>query len=221
MRYPKIAATFALLAVATVACANAPGGSGDGGIDHPRGADQVVLRLSNEGGFVPIDYHLTQFPAFTLYGDGRIVLPGAQIELYPGPALPAVSQRTVTEEGIQTILQAALDAGLGSGDLDLSDFGNTIIADASTTVFTLAARGQTSRVSVYALFELPDQPSGMSDEEFEARQSLSDLAERLTALEQWLPEGSIAPEETFEPAGYRLFVGPYRPDEQLPQEPVA
>ena len=143
MRYPKIAATLAVLSL-TAACANAPGGSGDGGIEHPAGSDQVVLRLSNEGGFVPLEYHLTQFPAFTLYGDGRIVLPGAQIELYPGPALPAVSQRTVTEEGMQTILQAALDAGLGRGDHDYSDFGSTLIADASTTVFTFVANGKTS-----------------------------------------------------------------------------
>jgi hypothetical protein len=179
-----------------------------------------VLRLSYEGGFVPVEYNITQFPAFTLYGDGRVVVPGAQIAIYPGPALPAVSQRTVTEEGIQTILQAALDAGLGSGDRSHSDFGSTLIADASTAIFTLTANGKTSRVSVYALFELPEHPEGMPEEEFQARQALSDLAERLGALEQWLPEGSVGPEEPFRPAGYRLFVGDYRRDKELPQKPA-
>jgi hypothetical protein len=219
MRQSKIAATVALL-FAAAACANEPAGGGAGGIQHPTGRDQIVLRLSYEGGFVPLEYNLTQIPAFALYGNGRIVLPGAQIELYPGPALPAVNQRDVTEEGLQSILQAALDAGLGRGDRDYSDFASTMIADASTAVFTFSAAGKTSRVSAYALAELPDRPTGMPLEEFEARQALADLAERLGLLEQWLPEGSIGPEGPFAPAGYRLFVGPYRPAEDLPQEPA-
>ena len=216
----RTAPVLALLAVIAAACANEPGGSGDGGIDHPTGADQVILRLSYEGGFVPIEYGLTQFPSFTLYGDGRIVVPGPQIEIYPGPALPAVNQRIMNEEGVQAIIQAALEAGLGQGDRDHSDFGSTVIADASTAVFTFSANGRVSQVSVYALAELPEQPDGMPDEEFEARTALNDLARRLSALEQWLPRGSVGPEEPFVADGYRLFVGSYRPAEELPQDPV-
>jgi hypothetical protein len=214
----KIGAVIAVLAAIAAACANEPGGSGEGRIDHPVRADQVVLRLSNEGGFVPIEYDLTQFPSFTLFGDGRIVVPGPQIAIYPGPALPAVNQRMVSEDGVQAIIRAALDAGLGNGDRDHSDFGSTLIADASTTVFTLSANGQTSRVSVYALMEIPERPEGMPDEEFAARVALNDLAQRLTALEPWLPEGSVGSEEPFVADGYRLFVGPYRPAEELPQD---
>jgi hypothetical protein len=218
MRSRPITVALALLGVVAAGCANEPNVGGSGGIDHATGPNDVVFRLSYEGGFVPLEYTLTQFPAFTLYGDGRIVTPGAQIAIYPGPALPAVSQRAVTEEGMQAILQAALDAGLGRGDRDHSDFGSTLIADASTAVFTLSADGRTSRVSVYALAELPEQPDGMSDAEFAARQALSDLANRLVALDQWLPQGSIGPEEPFRTGAYRLFVGRYRPDEQLPQD---
>lgn len=213
---------LAALAVITAACANDPGSSGSGGIEHPTSAGDVVLRLAYEGGFVPVEYNLTQIPSFTMYGDGTIVLPGAQIELYPGPALPAVNQRPVSEEGVQAIIQAALDAGLGDGDVDYSDFASTMIADASTAVFTLSAGGKTARASVYALAELPEKPNGMSEDEFEARAALSDLAQRLTALEQWLPEGSLGPEEPFAADGYRMFVGRYRPvDDGLPQEPAA
>ena len=217
----RTATALALLAVIAAACANEPGGSGDGGIDHPKGADEVVLRLSYEGGFVPVEYALTQFPSFTLFGDGRIVAPGPQIEIYPGPALPAVNQRIVTEEGAQAIIRAALEAGLGKGDRDHSDFGSTLVADAPTAVFTFSANGRTSRVSVYALAELPERPEGMPDEEFEARAALNDLAQRLGAVEQWLPEGSVGPEAPFEADGYRIFVGTYRPTEELPQDPVA
>jgi hypothetical protein len=217
----KTGIAIAVLAVIAAACANEPGGSGNGEIDHPTGADQVVLRLSYEGGFVPIEFTLTQFPSFTLFGDGRIVVPGPQIEIYPGPALPALNQRIVTEDGVQAIIRAAMDAGLGTGDRDHSDFGSTMIADASTAVFTFSANGRTSRVSVYALMELPERPEGMPDEEFAARTALNDLAERLSALEQWLPEGSVGSEEPFVADGYRIFAGPYRPAEELPQDKAA
>lgn len=211
---------LAALAVITAACANDPGGSGSGGIEHPTGAGNVVLRLAYEGGFVPVEYNLTQIPSFTLYGNGTIVLPGPQIELYPGPALPAVNQRPVSEEGVQAIIQAALDAGLGDGDRDYSDFASTMVADASTAVFTLSAGGKTVRASVYALAELPEKPNGMTQDEFEARAALSDLEQRLTALEQWLPEGSLGAEEQFAADGYRLFVGRYRPVDGFPLEPA-
>src|SRR3990170_397170 len=131
MSRSKIAATVLLL-FAAAACANELDGGGAGGIEHPTRADQIVLRLSYEGGFVPIEYNLTQIPTFSLHGDGGIVLPGAQIELYPGPALPAVNRRTVTEDGLQAILRAANDAGLGRGDRDYSSFASTMIADAPT-----------------------------------------------------------------------------------------
>lgn len=220
MRSFRFAAAVAVLTLAGAACANEPNGPGAGGIDHSTGSDQVVLRVSDEGGFVPIEYNLTRFASFTLYGDGRIVVPGAQIELYPGPALPAVSQRVISEAGVQAILQAALDAGLGQGDRDLTDLGSVGIADATTTVFTLTADGRTSTVKVYALFDLQEKPSLMSDEDFQLRRELVGFVQRLTALEQWLPQGSLGAEEPFAAGAYRLFVGPYRSGGDIPQEPA-
>jgi hypothetical protein len=40
-------------------------------------------------------------PIFSLLGDATLILPGAQVELYPGPALPAISSRQVDEAGIK------------------------------------------------------------------------------------------------------------------------
>ena len=70
--------------------------------------------MAYEGGFVPVDYMLSAMPSFSLYGDGTLITPGAQIDIYPGPALPAIQQQQVSEAAIQAILQAALDAGLGA-----------------------------------------------------------------------------------------------------------
>lgn len=211
--------TMLVIAALSSACANEPVGSGGGGIDHPTGGDEIVLRVSDEGGFVPVEYNLTRLPSFTLFGDGTILVPGAQIAIYPGPALPPIVRRTVNDDGIQAILGAALDAGLDQ-DLDLSDTGSMLIADATTTVFTLTAEGRTTRVSVYALGAFPDRPEGMSEEEFELRNALTDLVERLGGLDRWLPDGSIGPEGAYRPDGARVFAGRYRSDRELPQEPV-
>ena len=63
-----------------------------------------------EGGFVPVEWTYTNFPFYSLYGDGTLIVPGAQIEIYPGPALPAISSRQVDEAGIQAILEKAIAA---------------------------------------------------------------------------------------------------------------
>src|SRR5262245_41730535 len=138
MRIRTAAATIATL-LALAACADAaPQGTGDGGgIDHSTAPDHVLVRVAWEGGFVPVEWTYTNLPIFSLYGDGKIVVPGAQIEIYPPPALPAISDRTVDEAGIQEILREAIDA---TADLpeDLDDMGMVTIADAPTTVITIS-----------------------------------------------------------------------------------
>src|SRR5918996_978902 len=84
------------------ACADPPGdspGAGDG-IEHETGAGDLLIRIAYEGGFVPVDWNLTNLPVFSLYGDGTLIRPGAQIAIYPAPALPAISSRTVDEAGV-------------------------------------------------------------------------------------------------------------------------
>lgn len=221
----RLAVAFAALALATAACANSPtspGGSGTGAgtIAHPTGADQLVLRVEDSGGFVAPAYLFTRLPGFSLFGDGTLLQPGAQIEIYPGPALPAISAQTITEDGLQAILRAALTAGLDH-DASYTDLGSMGIADASTTVFTLTVDGQTHRVEVYALgMEDAERPAGMPAGEWEARRALQVFVTQLGDLASWLPAGSIAAAAAYESTAARLLMSPYRPDEQLPQHPV-
>ena len=94
MRSRLIGAVVLSIGTLASACANAPtdDGTGDGGgISYHTGATQVVLRIEQGGGFVPIEWNLTNMPMVSLFGDGLVVMPGAQIEIYPGPALPALS----------------------------------------------------------------------------------------------------------------------------------
>ena len=132
MRY-RLPAALATLTLLLGACANAPTGDGGdtptptGAISHATGADQVLLKVSYEGGFVAPSTLATRLPAFALYGDGTILMPGAEDTIYPGPALPSIVAQVASEDGIQAILQAAVDAGL-ERDGDYGDMGQMGVA---------------------------------------------------------------------------------------------
>ncbi|MGH2679484.1 MAG: hypothetical protein ACRDG8_03215 [Actinomycetota bacterium] len=205
-----------------MACADAPvdPGDDDGGIEHGTGPDDLLVRIAFEGGFTPVAWTYTNLPTFSLYGDGTLVLPGAQIEIYPPPALPAISRRQIDEPGVQAILEEALDA---TGDIpsDLSDLGFMGIADAHTTVVTVSAGGVDRTIRAYALGELVDRPDGMPAEEFRARVRLQELVTRLSGLDAWLPDGSLGPESGYEALASRVFVSTYREVDDLVQQPIA
>jgi hypothetical protein len=192
MRTRTLAATITIV-LAVAACADAPptdAGNG-GGIGHSTASDHVLVRVAWEGGSVPVDWTYTNLPPFSLYGDGRIVVPGAQIAIYPAPALPAISSRTVDEDGIQAILREALDATADLPD-DLDDMGSVMIADAPTTVITISVDEVDRTVRVYALGELIERPEGMPQDVFRARQDLQALVTMLTGPADWLPQAAIA-----------------------------
>ena len=178
------------------------------------------MRVAWEGGFVPVDWTYTNLPIYSLYGDGRIVVPGAQIEIYPAPALPAISSRSVGEEGIQAILREVLDATEDLPD-DLDDMGSVMIADAPTTVISISVDEVDRTVRVYALGEQTERPEGMPEDVFRARQELQALVTKLTGPGNWLPEGSLGPEADYEASGSRLILTDVRRDEGLPQSEVA
>jgi hypothetical protein len=100
----------------------------------------VLVRVAFEGGFTPIEWTYTNVPIFSLLEDVTLILPGAQVELYPGPALPAISSRQVDEDGIQAILKGSLDA-ISTIPGDPSDLGLMGIADASTLFRPLLPNG--------------------------------------------------------------------------------
>ena len=210
---PKLV-VIAVLAFVTVACGDAPTGArsdpSGSGIVHPSGADQVVLRVALEGGFVAPETTFARTPSFSVMGDGTTIEPGAQDEIYPGQALPPLLVRTISEDGIQAILGAAIDAGLDH-DGTLGDLGSVGVSDMPTTVFTLSANGETHRVEAYALGMPGDQrPEGMSQETWAARQALSSFLEQLGRLPAWLPVGSIGAEAPYDSPGAALLVRAYQ-----------
>jgi hypothetical protein len=143
-------------------------------------------------------------------GDGLVVMQGAQIAIFPGPALPALQSRRLTAEGIRAVLDLIEQSGLFTRDLELRG-AQAMVADAADTVFTFRGGGDDVTVSVYALGMLdPNQPAppGITAAEIQAHRVLSQLNERLTMLETWLPADSWADPgwQPYAPAAMRLYV---------------
>jgi hypothetical protein len=195
------------LSLLLAACARGPGSSG-GGIQHPTG-DDLVLRVEYSGGFIAPAFVLTSFPTFTLTGDGRVIVPGAQIDLFPGPALPAVNERRLTAGGIQTVLQELADTGLFGASVEYRGAQN-FVADAADTVFTLHADERDVVVKVYGLGTLDPTGSnpGVSAAELAVHRTLNQVVERLGNLDAWIPAGEWADASwhPYQPEALRLLV---------------
>jgi hypothetical protein len=72
----------------------------------------VVLSITDVGGFVPSDRTFANLPRLLVTGDGRVIQAGPVIAIYPGPLLPNVLQRSITEAGIQRLIDLADEHGL-------------------------------------------------------------------------------------------------------------
>lgn len=185
------------------------GGGQTGGIDHPTGSEAVLV-VDSAGGFVPVEFMATRLPAFVMLGDGRVIMQGMQTLEFPGPAYPALIERTLTEEGIQAVLGAVEDTNLFTGDLELRGAQN-MVADAADTLFILNAGGQDVTVSIYGLGALlPDMemPPGISSAEVEAHRVLGGLNDALMTLDTWLPADAWEAEgwRAYQPEAFRLYV---------------
>jgi hypothetical protein len=168
---PARAATAALLAASLAACSTAavpsatPGSTGGpttgptpspvaptGGLEHPTGAKDIVLRFEESGGFVPIEYNATYAPSFTLYGDGTLVFRD-QYAVAPesndnvNRAVPFMVAK-LDEASVQALLEEAL----GPGALAIATGPYTCnCADIPTSTFTISVGGKTKQVSATGL----------------------------------------------------------------------
>ena len=168
-----------------------------GAIGHRTGATDVVLRIEQGGGFVPIDFLATQAPGFTLYGNGVIVFQRT-VTVFPQPdangVLKAIPWRTASlDEGqIQELLEFALGrGGLGSARETYIAAG---IADAPDTIFTVHAGGVDKTVVVNALgIDTQDGPDAV------ARAAFANLAKRLLDFDR----GGTIGSDLYQPDRYR------------------
>jgi hypothetical protein len=153
--------------------------------------------MEESGGFVPIEVAADGTPAFTLYGDGRIVFQ-QKVETFPesgpdGITRPNPFRTAQLDEGqIEELLTFALGQG-GLGAARDSYVDNRIM-DAPNTIFTVNAGGLKKTVTANAI---DMEPTGGPDDA--ARASLKKLADRLRDFDAG---GTIA-SDVYVPVGYR------------------
>ncbi len=203
----RLITILALAALSAAACVTAGSSSSPSSVTptpasttryelSTRPAD-LILRVQTSGGLVPPGMILTEVPGWTMFGDGRVIVPGAQPEIYPAPLLPNLRVMQLRPDEMQKIVAAADEAGLLGPDAHY-DVGG--VADAGTTTFTLTVAGKVHTISAYALGIGTQQDPALAA----ARQKLMDFDAKLADLPSFL--GRQIPDATFEPAGMRLFV---------------
>jgi hypothetical protein len=201
-----------LLAAALALSACAGGGDGAAPSSPPSSSAPLptglVLQVALTGGFTTPEELTTRLPVVSVYGDGRVLTEGPQIEIWPSPALPNVQVQRVDEATVRELVDRAVAAGVtGTGDL-----GEPPLADAPTTRFTLVTAQGTTVREVYALAETPDD--AVTPEQAAARGRLRDLAGSLGAVE--------GPSEAYVPQTVAAVVQPHTGgDPELPQPDAA
>lgn len=206
-RPPALLPVVLFVVVACSGSASSPPPTGSGGpspspttggplIDHPTGAGDVILRFEEGGGFVPVEWLATNAPIFTLYGDGTVVFRN------PADAPPEAGDGLL--RGIpfrvarlqEAAVQELLDFAITQGGLGIAKdrYENHMVADASTSTFTVQAAGQTKTVAVYAL--------GMEDgngADTAIRRAFNALADRLRDFDA---DGDVVSAD-YQPPAYR------------------
>jgi hypothetical protein len=226
---PKLtfASTAIVLGLVLVACSSAAGpssrptGGPDGspgatappsgsGVDHGTGATDVVLRMEEGGGFVPIEFAASGAPIFTLYGDGRIVFQQLS-ETFPEPGPDGITRASpwhtaqLDEGQIEELLTFALGpGGIGAARDMYIDNG---IMDAPNTIFTVNAGGLKKIVTVNALGM---DPTGGPDDG--ARAQFKKLADRLRDFD----DGGTIASDVYVPTNYRAVLIEREVDPAIP-----
>ncbi len=184
------------------ASSSASPGSTSGGGDGREASKQIVLRMEQGGGLVPMGSAATQLPQFTLYRDGTVIYRGGRDDpVAAGPNAPLAPLRvaTMNEEQIEALVRFAL----GPGRLHDARprYENMTVADAPTTVFSIDAGGVTKSVSIYGL--------GINDERSPERAELAgfaDLARILGDFEKQVQQGNATDAGSYEPDRYRAVL---------------
>lgn len=124
------------------------GTSGDG---PDPDLDTPLLQIRFEGGFVPVDFALTQGPTYTLTRDGILISPAAVPAIFPGPLVTPYMSSQVTPGELDQ-LQGMIEA-IGLPDMvdEHDNDAATFVADAPTTVVTYWDSAGAHTYSVYAL----------------------------------------------------------------------
>jgi hypothetical protein len=169
-----------------------------------------VLRVRQEGGFVPPERIVGRIPAVSLYADGRLITEGPQVASYPGPALPNLVLRELDAGAVDELLDDAVAAGVTDG----ADLGQPGVADAPSTRIDVVRDGVATSVTAVALREAAPDDTQLTAAQKAARGKLVTFLDRLGEL-------VAAPgQRPYAAQTLAALAQPYNvPDDGLPQRP--
>lgn len=172
----RVAAVAAVL-VSLAGCASLDtGGTGDGGATaDPAGTPAAdgapLLQVSVAGGFVPRGWDFARVPELTVYDDGRAVVQGPMIEIFPQPLLPNLQLHELSADDVDALVDQAREAGLLA---EAPDYGVPPVADAGRTTVVLTVDGRSYTHSAEAL-GLGAEGDALDEEQVAAREALSEF----------------------------------------------
>jgi len=166
------------------------------GAQRPTDPDAPVLQIRSEHGFAPVEYVLGRGPAFTLLGDGRLIVEGPVMEIYPGPLLPGYQVVQIGADDFDRILDLVDEIGLSAITYEIDDSAASTIADATTEMVTYWDEDGVHQYGVYAL-----GIDGIGSEPDDRNTSFLDL---LALLHEARAEADPTP---YEPDRVRVLMG--------------
>jgi hypothetical protein len=211
MRWPPPLLPVALLALLAVACTGTSGPTATPAASAtpaataasapsptPVGnADVAVIRIEQTPGMLPPWESMRWYPYVALYGDGRLIVQGPQIDIYPGPALPNLQVTHFSQHAVEQALAWAEEAGLRGEDRQLGP----MILDAGELLFTVTSPAGTHRTSVTDMSV--DDP---------AINALREFQDVMTSLATWLPEDVASASAPYQFDQMRVISFPADPD---------
>jgi hypothetical protein len=121
--------------------------------------DRLVLQITDEGGFAPIELIVNRLPRFSVYADGTLLSPAPVPAIYPGPILMPLQSVPLSDADLVSLMEAIEAVGLPSIDREIDDRLTSRVADATTVIATYVdADGAEHVYGAYALGLVDDEP---------------------------------------------------------------
>jgi hypothetical protein len=178
----------------------------------PGAEDELVLRVSSAGGFVPPSMLVGRLPETSVYADGRVIFNGPVPAIFPGPALPNLQWATISPATLQQLLDKAVAAGVKPG----TDFGQPGVADAPTTEVTVVTAAGEQTVGAMALREARADDPQLTPAQQQARKKLRTFVDELSDMVGKLTTSRPQP---YQPEAVAAIVQPYAAPGDEPGRP--
>jgi len=161
-----------------------------------------LLRFDGTGGFVPVQWALTELIEYSLYSDGRVVV-GESSGGSPTPAVRAYAETRVDDLTVVEFLGLIEQLGIADFADETNNEMQNFVADAETNVVEyFDEEGGVHRYSVYALgmsdFEDADGRVAVTRQIAEAFRSIDISDARplpIDRLQVWI--GEVAPDSSY------------------------